>query len=395
METREKVPTVIIDNGSHRLRAGYPGEEGPRVDIPSVVGQPRNKGVAMAAGLREFDVGFSAQENRGLLSTNQPVNGGHVQDWNDIEKLWSQVVYKELRITPENYCFVITQPANTGSEQKEKTLELLMETINAHSLYLGVSPVFALYGYGRTTGVVVDAGLDTTSAVPVHEGYALGRHVATSPVAGKMLTQHLCKLLEAKGYGFATHSEKELVNSVKETMCEVRVTPDEPAAPVEHFHLPDGQPIPMEEQRYDCPEALFNFGILGDEYIPKDKVFADDGHLFQPSLDKGISWLAYSAVNNCEATLRHTLYDNIVLAGGTSLFKGTQKRMLNEVNQFYKEMHPNEGMIPISISEAACRAYSAWLGACMLSNITMFPHLTVTRKEYEEHGARIIHCKSL
>lgn len=388
-------PVVVLDNGGYRIRAGYPGESGPRVNTPALVGLSRNKGVAMASGNPEYDVGVEAEERRGLLDSSRPVRAGKVTNWNDMEKLWRHVIYQQLRICPENYCFLITQSANADSKEKEKTLEIMMETFNTQSLYLGAAPVFSLYSYGMTTGTVIDAASDLTSVVPVHEGYALGRHVTQSEVAGEALTSHLSKLLQSKGYGFSTQLERQLVNSVKEELCYVRTSATSEPLPGEVFHLPDGQPIPMEEERYSCPEALFNFGVIGPQYVPREKVFADSGHEFHPSGNKGISWLTYAAINNCESSLRPLLYKTMVLAGGSSLFKGTQERMLSEIVQFYKEMHHGEGLIPIHIQAVASRQYSAWLGGTMLSQLTMFPNLTVSREEYKEHGKRIIHCKNL
>jgi actin-related protein len=212
------VPVVVMDNGSAVFRAGYPSESAPRVLIPSLVGQPRNKGVAMAGGFREYEVGYGALHKRGVLDCSQPVRGGVIQDWADMERLWSHTIYKELRIAPENYCFVISEPTNNSTRDKEKTLEMMMETFNAKSMYLGSTAVLALYAYGLTTGVVVDCGLDVSNAVPVHEGYPLSRHMASSKVAGDALTMHLSKLLNAKGYGFSTQTEREVVNKVKETL---------------------------------------------------------------------------------------------------------------------------------------------------------------------------------
>jgi actin-related protein len=262
---------------------------------------------------------------------------------------------------------------------------------------LGCSAAFALYSYGRTTGVCVDSGLHTTAAVPVHEGYPLQRHATTSSVAGEALTQHLASLLEAKGYGFSTPLECDLVNHVKETQCFVRQPNEEVSLPPpDVFHLPDGQPIGIDEERYQCAEVLFDFAKLGPEYSPKSVVYTDAGDVFEPpNTPKGISWLAYAAINNCEPNLRSDLYSSIVLAGGSTLFRGTQRRAQAEVVQLYRDMHPNEAVIPISVAEVSCRQYSAWVGASMLSMITMFPHLVVTRQEYQEHGARIIHSKSL
>lgn len=390
----------MIDNGSHHVRAGYAGEEGPRLVMPTLVGLARNKGVAMASGMSDGAVGDDAVVRRGMLFCNQPFRGGIVNDWADAERLWANIIFSELRIIPENHCFVMTQPATTPAHQKEKLLELMMETFNAHSLYLGAAPVFSLYSYGLTTGLVVDSGLDNTTVVPVHEGYALGRHVTTSPVAGRALTQYLAQLMKRRGYTFGTPVEMDLINSVKEDLCFAR-NPfradefDSTADLGKHFMLPDGQAIPIDEQRHECVEALFDFSILGDQYTPLYHMETDHGDMYEPSIRKGLSWLAFTAINHCEPVLRPQLYNSIVLAGGSTSFQGTQGRLLDEVRQCYRETHPNEGIIPISVQDMQARQYAAWLGGVMLSRTPMFHHLTVSRAEYAEHGHRIIHCKNL
>lgn len=423
-------PIIVIDNGSYEVRAGYPSDDRPRVAMPSIVGQPLNDGVAMATGVREYEVGFEARSKRGMLTCTEPVRAGVVQNWDAMEKLWAHIIFREMRVAPESFCFSISEPHNASKDQKEKTLELMMETFNAHSLYLGISSVFSLYSYGKTTGVAVDVGLHTTSAVPVHEGYCLTRQVTTSPVAGDAMTRYLISLLKEQGYGFGTSREHELINAVKEQLCYVMPSGaggglgnaftslhgggagdtttsflNGTAAsasglgggnrgPAEFF-LPDGQAIPLDNERHMCPETLFNFSILGREYTPRVKVFLDTGDEYSPSIEKGVSWLTYAAISNSEQALRNTLINSVVLAGGSSLFAGTRQRLQKELALFYREIRPNEAMIPISVSEVPCREHSAWLGGCMLSSISMFPHLTVSRAEYEEQGLRIIHRKNL
>jgi hypothetical protein len=84
-------------------------------------------------------------------------------------------------------------------------------------------------------------------------------------------------------------------------LCYVRVDRSQETVTGDGFYLPDGQFIPLEEERHQCAEALFDFSVIGNEHIPKTKVFGDNGEEFVPSFAKGISWLAYSAVNNSEA----------------------------------------------------------------------------------------------
>lgn len=469
MENEAASATVILDCGSSHLRAGFGGERGPRLDIPTLVGYPRHRGLAMAAGMNEQEVGEEALLKQGVLNVHQPIRNGFIDDWGDIEKLWSHIFFNELRVSPETHCFTMTQPVNTPALQKEKTLEILMETFHAHSLYLGTSQVLSLYSYGLTTGLVVDSGKDMTRAVPVHEGYALGRHVTQTPIAGAALTKYLSELLRREGYALGTATEREILSQAKADLCFVRrsaymtqfgssidasttaasllrmvkanestatrdmvnsksfrnegkssalqrnlssgpaAASDKPENDAvdggegdevenvaeESFVLPDGQRIPLRQERYRTTEVLFDFSLLSSDYDPQCKVRTDMGDIFVPSFPKGISWLPFAAVNNCEVTLQPQLYANIVMAGNTLSFPGTRDRLEAELQQLYRESHPSEAVAQIRVRDMQCRGYSAWLGGSLLSRTSMFHHLVVSRKEYEEEGLRVIHCKSL
>ncbi|KAG8348430.1 putative Actin [Trypanosoma vivax] len=429
--SRERVPVVILDAGAHHFRAGYASDGAPRLDIPTLVGQPRNRGVAVAAGMNEYEVGDVALAKRGMLTVNNPIENGLVVSWEHMEKLWGHLMYSELRVIPESHCFIVPQAVNTLASQKEKTLELMMETFHVHSLFLGTSQVLSLYGYGLTTGLVIDSGKDRTLAVPIHEGYPLGRHVAESGVAGDKLTEYFASLLRREGYSFGTPVEMQVLNTAKEELCYVQPPRwknphssvvsghtdalgdceynfcwdnDGSNSPLtsgggkvdaveEVFYLPDGHAIPLSDHRHLTTEILFNFGILGDQYIPKSSYMTELGEVFQPSFPMGISWLPFAAINNCQPAMWTQLFANIVLAGGNVSFPGTRERIEAEVTQLYRETHTSEAVTKIRVHDIPCRVYSAWIGGSMLAGTSMFPHLTVSRQEYEEQGHRVVHCK--
>lgn len=417
----QNVPVVIMDAGSYRLRAGFQSDPAPRVVIPSLVGVKRNPGIALASGQRCDVVGNEAWRSRGILDCSYPVREGIVQNWQDIERLWSDVVYRELRVSPENFCFVVTEPPNNSAANKEAALEVLMETFNARSCFMGSTAVMTLYSYGLSTGVVIDSGLQNTTCVPIHEGYALGRHTTVTDVAGERLTHRFRHLLGSLGYSFSTAIEVDVVNAVKESLCYVR-QPGEPtdisggdhsqqqqdtsaihsaqtAAQQQHtgFTLPDGQFIPLINETHKTPEALFNFGVLGPQHETKVKIFEDSGTAFESSsnMPKGLSWLTYGAINHCEVSLRPLLYKSIVLGGGSSLFSGMQSRLLAEMRQLYREQYKGQKVADIKVAAQECRQFSSWLGGVMLSRLSMFPQLTVSRQEYQEQGKSVVHYKCL
>lgn len=118
--------------------------------------------------------------------------------------------------------------------------------------------------------------------------------------------------------------------------------------------------------------------------------------------------LPFSRANFClqaDLDLRKTLYSNIVLSGGSTLFPGFGDRLLHEV----KRLAPKEVKIKIScylfsrtanffdlfyISAPPERKYSTWIGGSILASLDTFRKMWVSHDEYDEDGANIIHRKT-
>jgi actin-related protein len=95
----------------------------------------------------------------------------------------------------------------------------VFETFNSPAYYVSVAAVLALYASGRVNGLVIDAGEETTHAVPVHEGFLLPHAVSRVDLAGRGLTDYLMKILAERGYTFSTTAERMIVQDIKEKLC--------------------------------------------------------------------------------------------------------------------------------------------------------------------------------
>ena len=102
MSSRLLNAPIVLDNGSGTIRAGFAGQDLPKCYFPSFVGRPKH--IRALAGALEGDVfiGPRAQELRGLLKINYPLEHGIVTDWDDMERIWQYVYAEELKTVSED-----------------------------------------------------------------------------------------------------------------------------------------------------------------------------------------------------------------------------------------------------------------------------------------------------
>ena len=58
----------MIDTGLDTVKAGFAGEDVPRVQFPAVVGRPRHQGMMVGMGQKDAYVGHEAVAKRRVLS---------------------------------------------------------------------------------------------------------------------------------------------------------------------------------------------------------------------------------------------------------------------------------------------------------------------------------------
>jgi actin len=104
---------------------------------------------------------------------------------------------------------------NNPKANREKMTEIMFENFDVPALYLSIPAVLFIISFGKTTGLVLDAGYDVTHSVPISEGNVLPHAIKGNNLAGKVLNQHLKKLLSELGLSFTTGREKEIVIDIK------------------------------------------------------------------------------------------------------------------------------------------------------------------------------------
>ena len=136
------------------------------------------------------------------------------------------------------------------------------------------------------------------------------------------------------------------------------------------YEFPDGQIISIGNERFRCPEALFQPALNGLDIF-------------------GVHESIYESIMRTDADYKNDLFKNIVLSGGTSMFPGITERMEREL----KIIAP--ATIDVKVISLPEKNFLTWLGGAIMASLPSFQHMWISKEEYLDLGPSIVHRKLL
>lgn len=451
----DDINAVVWDMGSLFTRGGFAGEDIPKASFHTAVGVERSDvrrhdstahtAAVSSAVILNDDADAIAEANTTMHNTTTPLptpyhpcetssrkyytgrsqlsprphmdvisplsEGSQVSDWGAVEQLLDYTFHHHLATNLAEHPFFYCEPSQTSSQQRERWCELLFERFHTPAFFSGRQPVLASFAAGRATSLVLEMGADLTTVTPVNEGYVLQRGIKRTKIAGNLLDEVTERLLPelqqhqllptyaqqpAQQSQHLTESylrfmRHETLRDLKESICKVTEQPFDLTStiklPSQPYTLPDGKTIEVGNERFLIGELLFRPDCLPSALPASSK--------HSPTLDphftfNGLHKMITASIDSTDADLRRTLYENIVLAGGSTLIPGLPARLQRELTNNIGPLYRVKFLTGNTIAD---RRYADWLGGSILASLGSFHQMWISKQEFEEHGARIIHKK--
>ncbi|CAH8619002.1 unnamed protein product [Schistosoma margrebowiei] len=407
-----RLPAIVIDNGTGYSKIGYAGNTEPQSIIPSCIAVKEYSKVGtrevrrLGTGLDDlnFFIGDEAiaLEGKNDFSVKWPIRHGIIEDWDLMQRYMEQLIFKLLRAEPEDHYFLLTEPPLNTPENREYLAEIMFETFNIPGLYIAVQAVLALSaswcsnrtGSRSLTGTVIDSGDGVTHVIPVVDGYVIGSCIKHIPIAGRDITSFIQHLLRERENNIPPELSMEVAKQIKERYS--YVCPDLP----KEFAKYDSEPDKWIKPHIVSKSAKYpSFSVdVGYERFLGPEIFFQP-EFVNPDFTTSLSDVVDEVIQKSPIDSRRGLYGNIVLSGGSSMFKHLDRRLQRDIKRnvdnrlkLTEELtggRVKPKSIDVKVISHPMQRYAVWFGGSVLANESEFYNVCHTKAQYEEIGPAI------
>jgi len=394
-------PACVIDVGTGYTKMGYAGNVEPSHIIPSAIATKPNVGGGVSGGYvgghrgedLDFFIGDDAFLNKNY-DVKYPLRHGIVEDWDLMERFMSRCIYKHLRADPEEHFFMLTEPPLNTPENREYLAEMMFESFNVPGMYIAVQAVCALASLWidrerekSLTGVVIDSGDGVTHVVPVSDGYVIGSCIKHIPIAGRDVTVFIQQLLRDR---HEPNTTMEFAKDIKEKHGYVcRDIAKEFSKFDNHSGGGEGGGGKFKKI-YDA--STKETSEVGYEAFLGPEVFFHP-EFANPAFTESISSVVDRTIQACPIDTRRDLYKNVILSGGSTMFKNFGQRLQRDVNRLVKARHELQDVkgtpLEVNVISSRIQRYAVWFGGSLISAAPDFYTHSHTREQYQEYGPSI------
>ena len=132
---------VVIDNGTGYIKAGFSGQDLPRIVIPTVVGEKveqqdpalvNQNATEEENQKRTYTYGNAAYANKDDHDIFEPIKRGIIEDWDNMTILW-QHIFDELNLETKNVNVLLTDSPFNKKQNRVRMAEVMFEHFKVKS----------------------------------------------------------------------------------------------------------------------------------------------------------------------------------------------------------------------------------------------------------------------
>ena len=380
MSNNIKVP-IVVDLGTSEIKGGFSGQEIPKFCFPNYIGELKNK-KKYDETQKKFYVSDQCNKFAGNLIIHSPIEHGVFTNKDDISLIFNYI-YSTLGLNEEQikeHPILISEPIHNEDKNRENIAEILFEKFGVSNLIFGSQPILSLFSTSYTTGVILESGDAITQVCASYEGYLIPSSCYRYDYGGRDVTNVLKVLIQSNNYNFncTSSNDMKIFKNIKEKQCYLHVMKDwkdnlggDFSSITSEFILPDGNKIQLRDEKILAPEILFNNKLNFSEYQPFHE-------------------MVFSSIKNADINIKGELVENVILSGGNTLFRGMKERMEYSLEKIL----PKKMMIKIRMSSNYPQL-SCWNGGNIISSLSSFRKMLVTKNDWTEQGKKILHIKCI
>lgn len=375
--------SLVIDFGSATTKADIATKVIPTVVFESIIGRPKYNKIIPSK--TEYQIVSPKPEIRSLYQIYKPIQRGVLRSEEDAKAILSKI-YGELSVINQTEVPVfLTEPPANSISQKKMLADLLFSQFGVPYIFFGTQSVLSLYAFGKTDGIILESGDGVTQISTVRDGYKIENGSERINFGGSDVTDYLRTLFKKAGVFVNSSSEDAIFNEIKKSVCQLNtnvtqkiyslqkaLVQDSKGGKIEeiNYQLPDGKNISIGSERFLAPELLFNPSLAGFEH---------------PSLAE----LLEGVLSRIDIDLSKNISNLVYLSGGNTQLVGFVERFAKEVGSLVGDKLARTLIVPNTN-----RTFLAWQGGAILSNMSSFSSLWISKKEIDEVGDRIFALKN-
>jgi actin-related protein 3 len=208
------------------------------------------------------------------------------------------------------------------------------------------------------------------------------------------ITYFIQQPLREREHGIPPEQSMEVAKAIKERFC--YICPDI----AKEFGKYEREPqkwIKQFESENSVTRRKFTVDVGHERFLGPEIFFHPE--FSNPDFTTPISMVVDDVIQNCPIDVRRGLYKNIVLSGGSTMFRDFGRRVQRDLKRVVDaRLRLSEQLsggrikpkpIDVAVITHSMQRYAVWFGGSMLASTPEFYQVSHTKAQYDEYGPSI------